>query len=106
MPHNNRDSFIMKLLQNFRRWCFSRGTLPYWAILAYDSAAVLVSGFFVFYLQHGYLNLMQRISQVTIGMIVCLVIYMIAFFAFFALYASYKEAYCYIAEKARTVRLL
>lgn len=82
MPHNNRDSFIMKLLQNFSRWCFSRGTLPYWAILAYDSAAVLVSGFFVFYLQHGYLNLMERISQVTIGMIVCLVIYMIAFFAF------------------------
>ena len=72
----------MKILQNFSKWCFSHGTLPYWAILAYDSATVLVSGLFVYYLQHGFNALEQNISQVTIGMIVCMVIYMIAFVAF------------------------
>lgn len=36
----------MKLLYRFVKWAFSRGTLPYWYIFAYDTLSVLVSGLF------------------------------------------------------------
>ena len=72
----------MKLLQNFRKWCFSHGRLPYWCILAYDSAAVLASGYFVYYLQHNFIDLMANMGRVTAGTAVCLAVYMAAFFLF------------------------
>ena len=72
----------MKLLQKISKWCFSKGTLPYWCILAYDSAAVIVSGFFVYYLQHDFINLVENIGRVSLGMGVCLVVYMATFVLF------------------------
>lgn len=72
----------MKLLQKISKWCFSKGTLPYWCILAYDSAAVIVSGFFVYYLQHDFTNLVENIGRVSLGMGVCLVVYMATFVLF------------------------
>ena len=42
----------MNLLQKISKWIFSRGTLPYWCILVYDSITVIASGYFVYYLQH------------------------------------------------------
>ncbi len=72
----------MKLLQKFRSWCFSSGTLPYWCILAYDSFSVVVSGFFVYYLQYGLTNLLENITRVSLGLVVCLVVYMAAFIVF------------------------
>ena len=38
----------MKLFYRFVKWAFSRGTLPYWCIFAYDTLSVLVSGLFVY----------------------------------------------------------
>lgn len=72
----------MKLLQNFSKWCFSRRALPYWCILAYDSVMVIASGFFVYYLQHGFIDLVENISRVALGMGICLVIYILAFVMF------------------------
>lgn len=58
----------MTLLQNFSKWCFSKRALPYWCILAYDSVMVIASGFFVYYLQHGFIELVENISRVALGM--------------------------------------
>lgn len=72
----------MTLLQNFSKWCFSKRALPYWCILAYDSVMVIASGFFVYYLQHGFIELVENISRVALGMGICLVIYIFAFVMF------------------------
>lgn len=72
----------MNLLQNFSKWCFSKRTLPYWCILAYDSGIVIASGFFVYYLQHGFTDLVENINRVASGMGICLLIYILAFVLF------------------------
>lgn len=72
----------MNLLQKFSKWCFSKRALSYWCILAYDSVMVLASGFFVYYLQHGFTDLVENISRVALGMGICLVIYILAFVLF------------------------
>lgn len=72
----------MNLLQNFSKWCFSKRTLPYWCILAYDSVIVIASGFFVYYLQHGFTDLVENINRVASGMGICLLIYILAFVLF------------------------
>lgn len=63
-------------------WYFSRKVLSYWCILVMDCAAVYVSGLFVYYLQHGGVELAQHFWQVTFGLGVCLIVYIIAFVAF------------------------
>ncbi len=63
-------------------WFFSLGILPYWCILAMDCMAVYVSGLFVYYLQFGGLNLAQHFWQVTLGLSVCLIVYIFSFFVF------------------------
>ena len=72
----------MNLLQNFSKWCFSKRTLPYWCILAYDSVIVIASGFFVYYLQHGFTDFVENINRVASGMGICLLIYILAFVLF------------------------
>lgn len=72
----------MSLLQRISKWIFSRGALPYWCILVYDSITVIASGFFVYYLQHGLSDLIKHLSQVSIGIGICLAIYMVAFMLF------------------------
>lgn len=72
----------MNILQNFSKWCFSKSALPYWCILVYDSVTVIASGFFVYYLQHGLSDLIKHLSQVSIGIGICLAIYMVAFMLF------------------------
>ncbi len=72
----------MSLLQRISKWIFSRGALPYWCILVYDSVTVIASGFFVYYLQHGLSDLIKHLSQVSIGIGICLAIYMVAFMLF------------------------
>lgn len=61
---------------------FSKSALPYWCILAYDSVTVIASGFFVYYLQHGLADLIEHLSQVSIGIGICFAIYMVAFMLF------------------------
>ena len=72
----------MNLLQKFSKWCFSKRALSYWCILAYDSVMVLASGYFVYYLQHGFQNLVENISRVSLGIGLCFAVYMIAFILF------------------------
>lgn len=72
----------MNLLQKFSKWIFSRGTMPYWCILAYDSIVVIASGYFVYYLQHGFSNLVENLSRVSLGIGICFAVYMIAFILF------------------------
>ena len=72
----------MNLLQKISKWIFSRGALPYWCILVYDSITVIASGYFVYYLQHGFQNLVENISRVSLGIGLCFAVYMIAFILF------------------------
>lgn len=72
----------MNLLQKISKWIFSRGALPYWCILVYDSITVVASGYFVYYLQHGFQNLVENISRVSLGIGICFAVYMIAFILF------------------------
>lgn len=72
----------MKLLYRFVKWAFSRGTLPYWCIFAYDTLSVLVSGLFVYTLQYGVDNLYTNLNRVGLGIGLCMVLYMLVFFIF------------------------
>lgn len=72
----------MNLLQKISKWIFSRGALPYWCILVYDSVTVVASGYFVYYLQHGFQNIVENISRVSLGIGICFAVYMIAFILF------------------------
>ena len=73
---------MKELLRKISNWYFSRKALPYWGILVMDCMAVYVSGLFVYYLQHGGLELAQYFWQVTFGLGLCLIVYIISFFAF------------------------
>ena len=59
---------MKELLRKISNWYFSRKALPYWCILVMDCMAVYVSGLFVYYLQHGGLELAQYFWQVTFGL--------------------------------------
>ena len=72
----------MNILQKISKWIFSRGALPYWCILVYDSITVIASGYFVYYLQHGFQNFVENISRVSLGIGICFAVYMIAFILF------------------------
>ena len=72
----------MSLLQKISKWIFSRGALPYWCILVYDSVTVIASGYFVYYLQHGFSNLVGNIGRASFGIGICFAVYMIAFILF------------------------
>ncbi len=73
---------MKELLRKISNWYFSRKALLYWCILVMDCMAVYVSGLFVYYLQHGGLELAQYFWQVTFGLGLCLIVYIISFFAF------------------------
>lgn len=72
----------MNPLRKFCNWYFSRGTLPYWCILALDCAAVFMSGLAVYYIKYGGLSLAQHFWQLCCGLGICLLAYVVAFFAF------------------------
>ena len=61
---------------------FSRKALPYWCILVMDCVIVFLSGLFVFYLQHGWADLVSRFAQVSVGLLVSLILYIVSFFVF------------------------
>lgn len=63
-------------------WYFSKKALPYWWILLIDCASVYLSGLIVFYIQHGGLTLAQHFWPLTLGLLLCLGVYMVSFFAF------------------------
>lgn len=72
----------MNPIRKFCNWYFSRGTLPYWCILAMDCAAVFFSGLAIYYLKYGGLSLAQHFWQLTLGLAISLMAYVVAFFSF------------------------
>ncbi|MBQ0075127.1 MAG: polysaccharide biosynthesis protein [Prevotella sp.] len=72
----------MNPIRKFCNWYFSRGTLPYWCILALDCVAVFMSGLSVYYIKYGGLSLAQHFWQLCSGLGICLLAYVVAFFAF------------------------
>lgn len=72
----------MNPIRKFCNWYFSRGTLPYWCILAFDCAAVFFSGLAIYYLKYGGLSLAHHFWQLTLGLGISLLAYIVAFFAF------------------------
>lgn len=56
--------------------------MPYWCILLIDCASVYLSGLIVFYIQHGGLTLAQRFWPLTLGLLLCLGVYMVSFILF------------------------
>lgn len=73
---------MTNLFRRISKWVFSRGTLPYWCILAYDSLAVAFSVFSVYCLQYGWAALSRDFGRVSLGMAVCFAVYVAAFMAF------------------------
>lgn len=72
----------MNPIKQFCNWYFSRGALPYWCILAMDCAIVFVSGFAIYYIKYGGLELALHFWQVFWGICVCLLAYIVSFFVF------------------------
>ena len=72
----------MNTFHKLCNWYFSKKALPYWCILLIDCALVYVSGLIIFYIQHGGLMLAQRFWPLTLGLLLCLGVYMVSFFAF------------------------
>ena len=72
----------MNAFHKICNWYFSKKALPYWCILLIDCASVYLSGLIVFYIQHGGLTLAQRFWPLTLGLLLCLGVYIVSFFAF------------------------
>lgn len=72
----------MNAFHKFCNWYFSKKALPYWCILLIDCASVYLSGLIVFYIQHGGLTLAQRFWPLTLGLLLCLGVYMVSFILF------------------------
>ena len=72
----------MNAYHKFCNWYFSKKALPYWCILLIDCTSVYLSGLIVFYIQHGGLTLAQRFWPLTLGLLLCLGVYIVSFFAF------------------------
>ena len=72
----------MNAFHKLCNWYFSKKALPYWCILLIDCASVYLSGLIVFYIQHGGLTLAQRFWPLTLGLLLCLGVYMVSFILF------------------------
>ena len=70
------------MMRRIINWYFSRKALPYWCILVMDCVIVFLSGLCVFYLQHGWADLVSRFAQVSVGLLVSLILYIVSFFVF------------------------
>ena len=72
----------MNAFHKLCNWYFSKKALPYWCILLIDCALVYVSGLIIFYIQHGGLMLAQRFWPLSLGLLLCLGVYMVSFILF------------------------
>lgn len=73
---------MTQLLRKISNWYFSRKALPYWCILAMDCLTVYISGLFVCYFQFGGMELALHFWQVSLGLCLCLIVYIASFFYF------------------------
>lgn len=69
----------MRFLQKLTNWYFSKGALPYWGVLTLDSLIVLISGYLGNYLELGGINFAQHFWQITLGNLICVLLFIIGF---------------------------
>lgn len=72
-------SKAMRFLQKLTNWYFSKGALPYWGVLTLDSLIVLISGYLGNYLELGGINFAQHFWQITLGNLICVLLFIIGF---------------------------
>lgn len=69
----------MRFLQKLTNWYFSKGALPYWGVLILDSLIVLISGYLGNYLELDSINFAQNFWQITLGNLICVLLFIIGF---------------------------
>lgn len=69
----------MKFLQKLTNWYFSKGALPYWGVLMLDSLIVLISAYIGNYLEIGSIDFAQHFWQITLGNLICALLFIIGF---------------------------
>lgn len=69
----------MRFLQKLTNWYFSKGALPYWGVLTLDSLIVLISGYLGNYLELSSINFAQHFWQITLGNLICVLLFIIGF---------------------------
>lgn len=78
----NIDGYMVKIIYKICNWYFSHKALPYWCILIIDCMAVYISGLIVYYIRHGGMGLVQHFGAVSLGLCICLLVYIVAFVFF------------------------
>lgn len=71
----------MNILKGISDWYFSRKAIPYWCILFIDSAVVLFSGFFGYYMECGGSVFVAGFWDIVLSLVIGLVPFIIAFHA-------------------------
>lgn len=69
----------MNFLQKLTNWYFSKRALPYWGVLTLDSLIVLISAYIGNYLELGGLEFAQHFWQITLGNLICVLLFIIGF---------------------------
>ena len=69
----------MIFLQKLTNWYFSKGALPYWGVLTLDSLITLISGYLGNYLELGGINFAHHFWQITLGNLICVLLFIIGF---------------------------
>lgn len=72
-------SKAMRFLQKLTNWYFSKRALPYWGVLTLDSLIVLISGYLGNYLELDGINFAQNFWQITLGNLICVLLFIIGF---------------------------
>ncbi|MCR4994765.1 MAG: polysaccharide biosynthesis protein [Bacteroidales bacterium] len=67
------------MIKKFANWYFSKQALPYWCILLFDMAVVLVSGIFCYTLDHGVLHTINSFWPVVGTLSFYLIFFVIGF---------------------------
>ena len=70
---------FMNIFRNLAWWYFSRRTLPYWVILAFDCLIVLFAGSLALVLTHGTINAILNWELLLLSLLPCLASYMVGF---------------------------
>ncbi len=69
----------MTWIKKLAGWYFSRRALPYWCVLLFDMAVVLVSGLFCYTLDHGVLHTLDQFWPVVGTLSVYLIFFVLGF---------------------------
>lgn len=70
---------ISKVFNQFFNWYFSRGALPYWCLMAFDSLIVMFSGYIAKYIELGALGFIEQFWLITRALLVSILLFLFAF---------------------------